>query len=95
MSVHDAKPGDIYVDASGKLWRVVGVFGEPSVIVQEVEPAVVESPVTQTGGVSGLMWHGFKRIYSPPAKRDQLKTPFSLDIAKQIEDGVPTPSWMK
>jgi len=65
MSVHDAQPNDVYVDDSGKLWRVVGVCGEPTVIVQEVEPDAPESPVKRSGGVSGLMWNGFKRIHRP------------------------------
>jgi hypothetical protein len=63
MSVHDAEPSDIYVDDSGKLWRVVGVCGEPTVIVEEIEPASPESPVRRHGGVSGVMWRGWKRIH--------------------------------
>lgn len=70
MSVHDAKPGDLYVDGSGKLWRVVGVCGEPTVIVREVESAAPESPVQKSGGVSGFMWHGFKRIHRPDPPKD-------------------------
>jgi hypothetical protein len=69
MSVHDAQPNDLYVDAGGKLWRVVGVCSEPTVIVQEVEATTPESPVKQSGGVSGLMWSGFKRIHRPPAPK--------------------------
>lgn len=65
MSVHDAKPGDIYADEQGKLWRVVGIFSEPTVQVQEIEPATPESPVKRLGGVSGLMWNGFIRIFRP------------------------------
>lgn len=37
MSVHDAEPGDIYADEAGKLWRIVGVCREPTVIAEEVE----------------------------------------------------------
>lgn len=62
MSVHEAQPMDVYVDAHGKLWRVVGIFGEPSVIVEEIESHSPSTPVRMTGGVSGLMWHGFKRV---------------------------------
>lgn len=62
MSVHEAQPMDVYVDAQGKLWRVVGIFGEPSVIVEEVESKSPETPVRMTGGVSGCMWRGFKRV---------------------------------
>ena len=36
-SVSDAEPLDVYVDKQGKLWRVVGVCKEPTVIMEEVE----------------------------------------------------------
>lgn len=65
MSVHDAEPADVYADANGKLWRVVGTCREPTVIVEEVEPDPINHgrKIRQSGGVSGLMWNGFKRIY--------------------------------
>lgn len=62
MPVHEAQPMDVYTDENGKLWRVVGIFGEPAVIVEEIESKSPESPVRMTGGVSGLMWNGFKRV---------------------------------
>ena len=65
MSVHDAEPNDVYIDAQGKLWRVIAVCGEPTVHVQEIETQQPEHPVRQVGGVSGFMWHGFKRIHRP------------------------------
>lgn len=65
MSVHDAEPGDVYVDKEGKLWRVMGTCHEPTVQVAEIERTVPERPVTLRGGISGLMWDGFKRIYRP------------------------------
>lgn len=37
MSVHDAEPGDIYVDLTGKLWRVIAVCHQPTVTAEEVE----------------------------------------------------------
>ncbi len=70
MSVHDAEPADLYVDDSGKLWRVIGTCGEPTVYIQEVETLTPDSPVTRSGGVSGIMWNGFKRIYRPEKKID-------------------------
>lgn len=79
MSVHDAQPGDVYVDDAGKLWRVVGVCGEPTVIVEEVETKAPGDGTRRSGGVSGFMWHGFKRIHRPdapksdPAKYQQYK----------------------
>ena len=63
MDIRDAKPGDVYAEKDGKLWRVVGVVGEPSVIVEEIESLSPESPVRMHGGVSGLMWQGFTRIW--------------------------------
>ncbi|WP_424137426.1 hypothetical protein [Roseomonas chloroacetimidivorans] len=65
MSVHDAKPGDVYADANGKLWRVIGVWHDPTVEVEEVEPERMLSPKQRRfGGVGGLMWQGFQRIWS-------------------------------
>lgn len=69
MSVHDAVPGDIYVDRTGKLWRCVTVCHEPTVTMEEVEGRV-EGPIIrgrQSGGVSGLMWNGWKRIFRKEA----------------------------
>lgn len=87
MSIHDSEPGDIYIDAQQKLWRVVGITREPTVIVEEVEghtyapQPTFQSQVSQannamafppsppiirdrrSGGVSGCMWFGFKRIW--------------------------------
>lgn len=37
MSVQDAEAGDIYADEAGKLWRIIGVCHEPTVIAEEVE----------------------------------------------------------
>jgi hypothetical protein len=68
MSVHDAQPGDIYLDARGCLWKVVGTWHEPVIdMVQIDDPRVpmLENSMRphQLGGVSGLMWQGFKRIH--------------------------------
>jgi hypothetical protein len=79
MSVHEAEPGDVYVDENGKLWRVIGVCGEPTVIVREIEPDAPESPpVTRSGGVSGYMWHGWKRVHRQPEKKPN-PTAYRLD----------------
>lgn len=90
-TIADAETGDIYADPAGKLWRVVGVCREPTVIVEEVEPSghTSDPPETtlgsvlltapalvgstrgqfirrrQSGGVAGLMWDGFRRIFRP------------------------------
>lgn len=75
MSVHDAEPNDIYIDDDGKLWRVVGVCGEPTVIVQEIESEIPASPVQRSGGVSGYMWHGWKRIHRQPESAPSFMHP--------------------
>lgn len=77
MSVHDAKPEDLYVDAKGKLWRVIGVSGEPTVHVQEVETLTPDSPVVRSCGVSGVMWSGFKRIHRPDEKKPDPRKYYS------------------
>ena len=63
----DAKPGDIYADANGKLWRVAWCCDQPMVHMDAVEQSqqyhgtgIVEH---QQGGISGCMWDGFKRIW--------------------------------
>lgn len=91
MSVHDAEPNDIYADEQGKLWRIIGVCHQPTVIAEEVEGTLNDpnaprhdfavhpgglSSIGQTlmprasiikarksGGVGGLMWKGWKRIW--------------------------------
>lgn len=85
MTIHDAEPGDIYVDARGKLWRIISTCREPTVTAEEVEgqvepfklepandqaqaayyayqvPQIIKA--RQGGGISGLMWQGWKRIW--------------------------------
>lgn len=43
-AVYDAEPGDIYAEPSGKLWRIVGVCREPTVIAEEVEGHIPSAP---------------------------------------------------
>ena len=62
--IRDAGPMDIYVDSNGKLWRVVGVCMEPTVIVEEIEPEDWTRRARINGGISGAMWNGWRRIYS-------------------------------
>jgi hypothetical protein len=85
MKMREAKPGDIYIDKDNKLWRVIGTCDQPTVDVEELEPAPqpnpalihqalqqMQQPATlplpprrrMGGGVSGLMWGGFKRIWT-------------------------------
>ena len=56
----DAKPGEIYVDKEGKRWRVYGICREPMLFVEEDEPSPPNPVVRKMGGVSGIMWEGFK-----------------------------------
>jgi hypothetical protein len=68
MPVHDAEPGDIYVDDSGKLWRCVR---PPSVSFEEVEGQVkmdasgawVTHKQHCEGALGGPLWNGWKRIW--------------------------------
>ena len=65
MSVRDAKPGDLYADPHGNVWRVIGIWQEPTVKMMQIDdPAGQEHTFRphQHGGVSGQMWEGFKRI---------------------------------
>jgi hypothetical protein len=65
MSVHDARPGDVYVDSNGKLWRVVWVCDQPTLSMKAIEPESCASVSERKaeGAITGLMWNGFKRIY--------------------------------
>lgn len=72
MSVHDAAPEDIYTDDHGKLWRVISICHEPTVEVEEVEGTLSDPgglnrvrivKIRRSGGTSGLMWSGWKRIW--------------------------------
>lgn len=71
--VHQASPGDVYVDKYNKLWRVVSTCHEPTVCMEEVEPEIcgglgvmqfsgLRSKAQKTGGMTGAMWEGFRRI---------------------------------
>ena len=71
MSVHDAEPGDIYVDESGKLWRCIATCNEPTCTFEEIEPTGGSGwKERKGGGLSGLMWNGWKRIYHPDDPKD-------------------------
>lgn len=67
--VQDAEPGDVYVDAKGTLWRVIGSCHEPTVIVQSIENDSIAEAKRMSGGVSGVMWQGFTRIWRPSGSR--------------------------
>lgn len=68
MSVHDALPGDIFVDEQGKLWRCMSICNEPMRTFVEIEPPHANFAASQKcGGVSGLMWRGWKRVWRKEA----------------------------
>ena len=67
MSIRDAQPYDIYVDANGKLWRCIGTCSEPTVIMEEIEADINVARARKTGGVSGRMWKGWERIFRKEA----------------------------
>lgn len=48
-TIQDALPGDIYTDATGKLWRIVSVCHEPTVDAEEVEGTLVDPNCPQMG----------------------------------------------
>lgn len=54
--------GDLYIDENETLWRVIGFFTEPAVILEQVEAKENH----QTIGVSGLTWQKLKLIYRRP-----------------------------
>lgn len=67
--MQDAKLGDIYIDAQNKLWRVRGRCDQPMVFLEEVEPAdPAKEKGELAGGIDGLMWNGFKRIWRTPCR---------------------------
>jgi hypothetical protein len=83
VSVHGAQPRDVFVDRQGKLWRVVGVWTEPTVIMEEIEE---QHGTRLHGGVSGMMWDGFKRIWRKEDEPAKPRTHF--DEMSQTGSGV-------
>lgn len=91
MTVHDAKSMDLYTDAGGKLWRCVGTCSEPTVYMEEVEPrpnGVMTFAEKQrvSGGVTGLMWTNWKRIYRPEEQSGKSLGEHIADICDRDRD---------
>lgn len=67
--IHDAQPGDIFVDDNDKLWRIVGRWDEPCVVAESVDliagGGALIPKTKQQGGISGLMWKGFRFLHRP------------------------------
>ena len=62
-------PGEIYEDDKGNRWLVVSMCHEPTVTMQMIEPHWQDNqpaPIRQGGGVSGLMWNGFRKVLGAP-----------------------------
>jgi hypothetical protein len=67
--INAPEPGQIYEDANGDRWLVKHCCMEPSVTMQRIEPQWGEGhppPFEQGGGVTGLMWQGFKKVLEAP-----------------------------
>lgn len=60
----DALPLDIFVDANGKLWRVVARIDQPSIEMEEIEPSMPgNGRVRKRGATTARTWDGFKLIH--------------------------------
>ena len=73
MSIRPESPGEIYEDRTGQRWFVVSLCNEPTVTMQQIQPHWGENwpaPNKQSGGITGLMWDGFRKVLdaSSPAK---------------------------
>lgn len=65
-------PGEIWEDANGQRWLVIGMWDEPTVTMQAIHQQWDENgtpPARKHGGVSGLMWHGFRKVLDAPKFR--------------------------
>lgn len=72
MDIADACEGDIYVDGSGKLWRVTLVVHEPTVTVEEVEGALYDPnrPLPQLHqGAQGLNLQAFQALQAAEIRK--------------------------
>lgn len=71
MSINPQSPGEIYEDNKGDRWLVVSMCQEPTVTMQQIQPVWHDSdarPYQQGGGVTGLMWQGFRKIADAPTR---------------------------
>ncbi len=70
-SIQDARPGDVFVDSDGQIYRVKARFNEPVIELAMIDPVYPSSiagndlPPTMRGTIHAQMWDGFKRIYRP------------------------------
>lgn len=82
--MRDAEPMDVYADATGKLWRVVSVCHEPTVVVEEVEPSGHTSDPMEINYVSA---QSAVQAMSLPRKGEFIRTRRSGACGARIWDG--------
>jgi hypothetical protein len=74
MNMRDCDLDDVFADEFGRLWRCVGLFREPTVRLEPLDTPDQGGRSALFGGVSGMMWDGFKKIYSPEKRpKDQAQ----------------------
>lgn len=56
MTISDAQPGDIYLDPSGMLWRIVAAG--PAISAQEVDGVAGRRAL-----INDPIWHGWQRVF--------------------------------
>lgn len=65
LSIEKCEPGTLYKDAEGTLWRVVGYWTDPVVVMDMVcdaDGVPHTQPERRTAGVNGDLWNGFRRL---------------------------------
>ena len=70
MSFRPQVPGEIYEDKNGNRWLVISICNEPTVRMQRIEPAwnATDIATVQHGGMTGMMWDGFKKVLDAPGE---------------------------
>ena len=72
MSIRPESPGEIYEDKNGNRWLVMSLCNEPTVKMQRIVAHWSEGqpvPQQQEGGITGLMWDGFKKVLDAQRKK--------------------------
>ena len=65
LDLNKCEPMTLYKDADGTLWRMVGYWTDPVVMMEEVCDAngiPSTSPERLTAGINGELWSGFRRL---------------------------------
>ena len=85
-----AKPGDLYLDPYGKVWRIENVCHEPTVFAREIEGQLFYPSLSstekrfpeppriitnaRTGAINSFMWSKWKRIFRIPDSTEHPST---------------------